>query len=85
MDTDLPQILCTKIDEHSGAWPSESFVSLFRTARKCVEPKMHSRPEIHEVTNTNSHSSGLLCLCVHTRAGIPRAGAAGDNECQTVC
>lgn len=51
MDTDIPQILCTKIDEHAGAWPSESFVSLFRTARKCVEPKMHSRPEIHEVYN----------------------------------
>jgi interleukin-1 receptor-associated kinase 4 len=49
MDTDIPQILCTKIDEHAGAWPSESFVSLFRTARKCVEPKMHSRPEVHEV------------------------------------
>ena len=49
MDTDIPQILCTKIDEHAGAWPSESFVSLFRTARKCVEPKMHGRPEIHEV------------------------------------
>lgn len=49
MDTDIPQILCTKIDEHAGAWPSESFVSLFRTARKCVEPKMHLRPEVHEV------------------------------------
>jgi hypothetical protein len=49
MDTDIPQILCTKIDQHAGAWPSESFVSLFRTARKCVESKMHIRPEIHEV------------------------------------
>lgn len=54
MDTDIPQILCTKIDEHAGAWPSESFVSLFRTARKCVEPKMHLRPEVHEVYPTVS-------------------------------
>ena len=54
MDTDIPQILCTKIDEHAGAWPSESFVSLFRTARKCVEPKMHSRPEVHEVSFLSS-------------------------------
>ena len=53
MDTDIPQILCTKIDEHAGAWPSESFVSLFRIARKCVEPRMHCRPEVHEVCNDN--------------------------------
>ena len=49
MDTDIPQILCTKIDEHAGAWPSESFVSLFRIARKCVEPKMHNRLEVSQV------------------------------------
>lgn len=66
MDTDIPQILCTKIDEHAGAWPSESFVSLFRTARKCVEPKMHSRPEVHEVYTLimSQLETDLTCLCV---------------------
>ena len=49
MDMDIPQILCTKFDEHAGDWPGQSFISLFRTARKCVEPKIHLRPEVHEV------------------------------------
>ncbi len=49
MDKGLANILCTKIDEHAGAWPSESFVDFFKTAKKCVEPKMHQRPEIAEV------------------------------------
>ena len=61
MDTDIPQILCSKIDEHAGAWPSESFVNLFRIARKCVEPKVHHRPEINEVGVEWCVVCGVVC------------------------
>ena len=50
MDKDISNILCTKVDEHAGDWPSESFLELFRIAKKCVEPKMSIRPEIDEVS-----------------------------------
>ena len=49
MEQNIAAVLCTKIDEHAGDWPSESFVGLFRIARKCVEPKMVNRAEINEV------------------------------------
>ena len=49
MDKDISNILCTKVDEHAGDWPSESFLELFRIAKKCVEPKMSQRPEIDDV------------------------------------
>ena len=50
MDKDISNILCTKVDEHAGDWPSESFLELFRIAKKCVEPKMSARPEINDVS-----------------------------------
>lgn len=50
MDKDISNILCTKVDEHAGDWPSESFLELFRIAKKCVEPKMSARPEIDSVS-----------------------------------
>lgn len=50
MDKDISNILCTKVDEHAGDWPSESFLELFRIAKKCVEPKMSQRPEIDDVS-----------------------------------
>lgn len=49
MEEDRPNILCTKVDKHAGNWPSESFLELFRVAKKCVEPKLPQRPEIAEV------------------------------------
>lgn len=49
MDKGLANILCTKIDQYAGDWPSDSFVEFFRIAKKCVEPKMHQRPEIAQV------------------------------------
>ena len=52
MDKDISNILCTKVDEHAGDWPSESFLELFRIAKKCVEPKMSQRPEIDDVSAT---------------------------------
>ncbi len=52
MDTATPAILCTRVDEHAGDWPSESFVGLFKIASKCVESKLTARPEIAEVRNT---------------------------------
>ena len=50
MDRDIGNILCTKVDEHAGDWLSESFLELFRIAKKCVEPKMSVRPEIDDVS-----------------------------------
>ena len=49
MDKDIAPILCTKIDEWAGDWPSDSFIELFRIARECVNAKMYSRPEMTEV------------------------------------
>ena len=49
MEQDRPNILCTKIDKHSGNWPTDSFVGLFRVAKRCVEPALKERPEISEV------------------------------------
>ena len=49
MEKDRPNILCTKVDEHAGDWPSSAFLGLFRVAKRCVEPKLTSRPEIAEV------------------------------------
>jgi len=49
MEEDRPNILCTKVDSHAGNWPSDAFLGLFRVAKRCVEPKLASRPEIAEV------------------------------------
>ena len=49
MEKGISNVLCTKVDEHAGDWPSQSFLDLFFIARKCVEPKMVNRPEIAEV------------------------------------
>ncbi len=49
MDTATPAILCTRVDEHAGDWPSDSFVGLFKIAKKCVESKLAPRPEIADV------------------------------------
>ena len=62
MDKDISNILCTKVDEHAGDWPSESFLGLFRIAKKCVEPKMSARPEIDTVC---SQSHGLSIVQCH--------------------
>ena len=51
MDKGLSNVLCTRIDEHAGDWPTESFLGLFNIAKKCVEPKITHRPEIAEVRN----------------------------------
>ena len=52
MDKDIAAILCTKMDEKAGNWPSESFVQLFRIARECVQ-KISLRPEMTEVRANN--------------------------------
>ena len=59
MDKDIAPILCTKIDEHAGDWPSKSFVELFRIARECVK-KMSQRPEMADVRLARE---SLLLLC----------------------
>lgn len=55
MEKDMEQgvvaVLCTKIDGQAGDWPSESFLRLFNTAKKCVEPKMTPRPEVADVSS----------------------------------
>ena len=59
MEEDRPNILCTKVDEFAGDWPSPAFLGLFRIAKKCIEPKLHTRPEIAEVgRNLNSGHQG---------------------------
>ena len=55
METADPKVLCGKVDEHAGDWPSQSFVDLFLIAKKCVEPKMVNRPEIAEVSYSGSY------------------------------
>ena len=55
MDKANPAILCTKVDEHAGDWPSNSFVELFKIAKRCVEPKLGPRPEIADVS--------VKCVC----------------------
>ncbi len=49
MEEDRPNILCTKVDQHAGDWPSSSFLQLFRIAKQLVEPKYTKRPEIKDV------------------------------------
>lgn len=49
MDLGLANVLCAKVDEHAGDWPSQSFVDLFHIANKCVQPKMSERAEVAEV------------------------------------
>ena len=56
MEQDNPQVLCTKVDEHAGDWPSNAFIGLFRAAKKCVEPKLSLRPEIAEVSIILMHA-----------------------------
>ena len=46
MDLDLANVLCAKVDEHAGDWPSQSFVDLFLIANQCVQPKMTQRAEV---------------------------------------
>lgn len=50
MDLGLANVLCAKVDEHAGDWPSQSFVDLFHIANKCVQPKMSERAEVAEVS-----------------------------------
>ncbi len=59
MDKGLGNILCTKIDEHAGDWPSESFIDFFRIAKQCVEPKMTLRPEIAGVRGPGSDGGSV--------------------------
>ena len=54
MEEDRTNILCTKIDPNAGNWPSSAFVELFRVAKKCVEPKLVSRPEIAEASDAST-------------------------------
>lgn len=68
MDKDISNILCTKVDEHAGDWPSESFLELFRIAKKCVEPKMSQRPEIDDVSQSIACNGHLICI-VNTQLG----------------
>jgi len=49
MDSGLANILCARVDEHAGDWPSQSFVDLFLIANQCVQPKMTQRAEVAEV------------------------------------
>jgi len=49
MDSGLANILCARVDEHAGDWPSQSVVDLFRSANQCVQPKMTQRAEVAEV------------------------------------
>ena len=34
------------IDAAAGNWPSESFMELFRIAKKCLDPNYDTRPEM---------------------------------------
>ena len=66
MDTANPAILCTKVDEHAGDWPSTSFVQLFAIAKRCVESKLDPRPEIADVSvSMLCHSVCVLCTCIY--------------------
>ena len=56
MEDDRPNILCTKVDEHAGNWPSFSFFQLFRIAKQFLEPKFLKRPDIKDVSNIQSKS-----------------------------
>lgn len=56
MEEDRPNILCTKVDQHAGDWPSTSFLQLFRIAKLLVEPKYTKRPEIKDVSQDNTSS-----------------------------
>ena len=55
MDLGLANVLCAKVDEHAGDWPSQSFVDLFHIANKCVQPKMSERAEVAEVSTILLH------------------------------
>ena len=65
MDKDISNILCTKVDEHAGDWPSESFLELFRIAKKCVEPKMSVRPEINDVSHCTCAITNLASIILY--------------------
>ena len=62
MEDDRPNILCTKVDEHAGDWPSSSFLQLFRLAKQFVEPKFSKRPEIKEVSNKQIQVCIICCF-----------------------
>ena len=49
MELGVTNVLCAKVDEHAGDWPSQSFVDLFRIAYECLKPKMAQRAEVVEV------------------------------------
>ena len=55
MDLGLANVLCAKVDEHAGDWPSQSFVDLFHIANRCVQPKMSERAEVAEVSTILLH------------------------------
>ena len=61
MEKDMDAILCTKIDEHAGDWPSDSFIQLFRIARECVQHDLSQRPEMADVRLARESLFLLLC------------------------
>jgi len=58
MDSGLANILCARVDEHAGDWPSQSFLGLFRIADDCVKPKMVQRAEVVEVQICTAPQTG---------------------------
>lgn len=70
MDLGLANVLCAKVDEHAGDWPSQSFVDLFHIANKCVQPKMSERAEVAEVS---------MILLHLTRCTWPRVCSHADR------
>ena len=84
MDKGISNILCTKVDEHAGDWPSESFLGLFRIAKKCVEPKMTVRPEIDEVSPYHCVKV-FKFLYNHVPLDFPFTGIPCDQECSSLC
>lgn len=88
MDKDISNILCTKVDEHAGDWPSESFLELFRIAKKCVEPKMSLRPEIDDVSATFARplfNAFWVIVIFFYISDISITGIACDKKRSSLC
>jgi len=49
MELGLMNVLCAKVDEYAGDWPSQSFTDLFCIANKCVQPKITQKAEVAEI------------------------------------
>ena len=58
LDKGGDSVLCTRVDEHAGDWPAESYLGLMHIAKRCVEVKMANRPEIAEVS---THPFSTCC------------------------